>query len=274
MRKELYLIVAMTFLLILSACTADQDEEPQPIQSSAQTAEVEMEDSMESSSEDKEQETESSSSSENSEMAEDQPAKEEAENEDAASDSDQMADDEHPEAEAMEAIEETSSEENTAESGEDSSAQAPSVERPAWQQLSIDNARTGESFTLADFAGKTVFVEPMATWCGNCRRQLTNVRDARAQLDSDDVVFIALSVETNIDNTRLANYADDEGFEWLFAVLTPELLRELAGEFGQTITNPPSTPHFVIRPDGTSTELVTGIESAGDILAQIISAQG
>jgi hypothetical protein len=90
----------------------------------------------------------------------------------------------------------------------------------------------------------------------------------------DDVVFIGLSVETTIDSATLANYADNEGFEWLFAVLTPELLRELAGEFGQTITNPPSTPHFVIRPDGTNTELVTGIEPAGDILAQIAAAQG
>jgi thiol-disulfide isomerase/thioredoxin len=158
-------------------------------------------------------------------------------------------------------------------SGEASPAEDMS-DRPLWQQLPLTNARTGETFTLADFAGKTVFVEPMATWCGNCRRQLTNVGEAKQQLASDDVVFIALSVETNIDDATLAQYADGAGFDWTFAVLSAELLGELANEFGRVITNPPSTPHFIIRSDGASTDLVTGIEPAGDILAQIAAAQG
>lgn len=36
--------------------------------------------------------------------------------------------------------------------------------RPAWQSIVLQNARTGESFTMADFAGRTVFVHPMAKW--------------------------------------------------------------------------------------------------------------
>jgi hypothetical protein len=41
---------------------------------------------------------------------------------------------------------------------------APVNPRPDWLTLPLTNARTGETFTLADFAGKTVFVHPMATW--------------------------------------------------------------------------------------------------------------
>ena len=148
------------------------------------------------------------------------------------------------------------------------------IERPAWQNLPLTNARTGEAFTFADFEGKTVFVEPMATWCSNCRRQLGNVRQAQEQLAGDDVVFVALSVETNIDDATLASYADGAGFDWLFAVATPDMLKDLADEFGRSIVNPPATPHFIIRPDGTSTELVTGIEAADQIVAQIKTAQG
>jgi thiol-disulfide isomerase/thioredoxin len=148
------------------------------------------------------------------------------------------------------------------------------VDLPAWQHLELTDARTGEIFSLADFEGKTIFVEPFATWCGNCRRQLTNVRDAKLQLSSDDVVFVALSVETTIDNSTLASYADGQVFDWHFAVATPDLLRHLVDEFGRVITNPPATPHFIIRPDGTTTELVTGIETAGQIVAQIVAAQG
>jgi thiol-disulfide isomerase/thioredoxin len=147
------------------------------------------------------------------------------------------------------------------------------VDLPAWQKLALTDARSGESFTFADFNGKTVFVEPMATWCSNCRRQLTNVQEASAQL-GDDVVFVALSVETNIGGDTLAAYANDAGFDYTFAVMTPEMLGELAGAFGQTISNPPATPHFIILPDGSTTDLVTGIEPAADIVAQIEAARG
>lgn len=153
-------------------------------------------------------------------------------------------------------------------------AQAAAINLPPWQTLPLTNARTGETFTFADFAGKTVFVEPMATWCTNCRQQLGNVSSVRTQLDADQFVFIALSVETNIPAADLAQYAEDNGFDWLFAVLTPEMLGELTATFGRTITNPPSTPHFIIRPDGTTTGLTTGIESGSQIVEQLTAASG
>jgi len=137
MRKVLYLVVAVAFLLILSACAADQDEESKIGQSSAQSSVDEMDDSMESSSEEMEEQTETNDSAEKVEMAEDQPAMKESDQEDSASESNQMADDEHPEVEEMEQVEETSEEANMEESG----AQAPGVDLPAWQQLPITNAR-------------------------------------------------------------------------------------------------------------------------------------
>lgn len=36
--------------------------------------------------------------------------------------------------------------------------------RPAWLTTSLTDACSGASFDLAQFAGKTVFVHPMATW--------------------------------------------------------------------------------------------------------------
>lgn len=163
-----------------------------------------------------------------------------------------------------------------ADNGETADAQpseAAAVTRPAWQQIALIDARSGSTFTLADFAGKTVFVEPFATWCSNCRQQLGNVQAARAAL-GEDVVFVALSVEPNIGVDVLARYADAAGFEMTFAAMPPELLQALAAQFGQTIANPPATPHFLIRPDGSTTDLVTGIESPEAITAQIEAAHG
>lgn len=147
---------------------------------------------------------------------------------------------------------------------------APMSEKalPAWQTVALTDARTGETFSLADFAGKTVYVEPMATWCSNCKQQLNNVKQAKAAL-GDDVVFVGLSVETNIAAADLASYADANGFDWRFAVLTPESLGQLVDAFGRTIANPPSTPHFVIAPDGTVTGLNTGFVSADDLVTKL-----
>jgi cytochrome oxidase Cu insertion factor (SCO1/SenC/PrrC family) len=145
---------------------------------------------------------------------------------------------------------------------------APAAERPSWHALPLTDARTGQTFTLADFAGKTVYVEPMATWCTNCRQQLGVIRDeVRAQVDPERVVFVGLSVETNLAPETLAGYASTHGFDWTFAVMTPELLQELATTFGRTVTNPPAVPHFVIGPDGTTGDLSTGHKSADQLLA-------
>jgi thiol-disulfide isomerase/thioredoxin len=152
-------------------------------------------------------------------------------------------------------------------------ATMPQVDLAPWQQVVLTNAQSGEQFTLGDFGGKTVFVEPMATWCTNCRIQLTNLSQAQAQL-GNDVILIALSVETTISDADLAAYQQRQGFDWTFAVMTPELLQLLVDEFGRVTANPPSTPHFLIRPDNSFTELVTGIDTADELLQMIQAAAG
>ena len=137
----------------------------------------------------------------------------------------------------------------------------------SWQNLPLTDARTGETFTLGGLGGY-VYAEPMATWCSNCRQQLGNVRDAAAQL-GEGVTFVALSVETSLKAEDLARYADEQGFDFKFAVMTPELLRALVADFNRTIAVPPSTPHFIIYPDGATSELFTGFSSPDAILAAV-----
>ena len=145
---------------------------------------------------------------------------------------------------------------------------ASAQERPAWQSIELTDAVTGETFTLGGFEGKSVYVEPMATWCSNCRTQLGNVNAAIPQA-GENAVFVALSVEGNLPNAQLAAYAEKEGFNLIFAVAPTDLLQGLVAEFGRAITSPPSTPHFIIRPDGGTTDLITGREAPEAILAQL-----
>jgi thiol-disulfide isomerase/thioredoxin len=141
--------------------------------------------------------------------------------------------------------------------------------KPAWQTTKLTDARTGKTFSLADFAGKTVYVENMATWCVNCAQQLKYVKEAQAKLDPNKVVFIGLSVESDLKPADLASYADKSGLGFQFAVLNADQLKLMVDAFGFTAINPPSTPHFVIRPDGTFSKLLTGYEDANALVKSL-----
>jgi thiol-disulfide isomerase/thioredoxin len=146
---------------------------------------------------------------------------------------------------------------------------------PDWTKIILTDARTGKAFTLADFAGKTVFVEPMATWCTNCRAQLPSVEAARLQLNSDQYVFVGLSVAENVDNPTLAKYVDDHNWKFIFAVAPDALSKAMVDVFGRTAITPPSTPHFIIRPNGSMTQMTTGFHSPDELVAEIkAAAQG
>ncbi len=155
----------------------------------------------------------------------------------------------------------------------DAPAAQSAMERPAWQTIQLTNARSGETFTLADFAGKTVYVEPMATWCPLCRGQQQRVVSVYNDLgQGGDTLFISLSVGENIGDADLAAYAEREGFGWTFAIASPEMMAALSDAFGRVILSPPSTPHFIIYPDGRVSDLTTGSESSDSLRAALTSA--
>ncbi|MGH2616628.1 MAG: SCO family protein, partial [Thermomicrobiales bacterium] len=134
-------------------------------------------------------------------------------------------------------------------------------EVPAWLTAELTDACSGETFALTDFAGKTLLVETMATWCRECHAQLTRLSQAAAQIPDaqrEDIVLVALSLETELPPDDLAAYAVANEFPFVFAVLPVEMVRALAADFGQVVTVPPSTPHVIIAPDGTIGELRTG----------------
>lgn len=137
-----------------------------------------------------------------------------------------------------------------------------------WQLIEVTDTG-GETFTIADLAGRPVFVENFATWCSNCREQL-EATQAAAEQAGDDAVFLALSVETELSVEDMAEYQDDNGFDAIrFAVMSPELLAAMDAAFGATALNPPATPKVAVAADGAAGELVTGPESVEEILGTL-----
>jgi thiol-disulfide isomerase/thioredoxin len=143
-------------------------------------------------------------------------------------------------------------------------------EAPTWLTTELTDACTGQRFTLGGFTGKTVYVEPMATWCTNCRGQLGRVEEAVAQLTDEqraDVVLVALSSEVGLPIEAMAQYAAETGFPMIFAVMTDDVLRSMVEALGQEVAVPPAMPHVVIEPDGTVGELQVGASSPEELLA-------
>ncbi len=260
--------LALFLMLILAACGGQQTAAPPAAAASAnQTAEEPAAAGTAEIQDDHDATMDESSSDDMADMDESQ--------ENMDDDHDDAMDETSDDIMADTAMDDTQDTDGMAMASDDESIETESaamMDLPIWQTLAVTNAATGEPFTLADFQGKTVFIEPMATWCSNCRMQQFEVQQAKAQL-GDDVVFVGLSLETSLPAADLARYAEGNSFDWTYAVMSPEMLASLADEFGRSITSAPSTPHFIIRPDGSFSELSTGIHSAAEIIAQIEAAQ-
>ncbi len=114
-----------------------------------------------------------------------------------------------------------------------------------------------------------MFVETFATWCPNCRAQLADTQ-AVARDAGDDAVFLALSVESNLDPAELGTYAEENGFtDVVFAVLDDASLAALQDRFNPSVLVPPVTPKFVVAPDGTVGDAVLGPESVDEVTARL-----
>lgn len=144
----------------------------------------------------------------------------------------------------------------------------------AWSTHPLTDAATGETFTVAAYQGTPVLVETMATWCGNCRRQLANLRAASEMLAADglDVIYVVISVERGLPDDALAAYAERQAFPFRFAVADDALLGLLADRFGRGALNPPSTPHVIVAADGTVSELRTGFSSPEELVTWLTAA--
>jgi thiol-disulfide isomerase/thioredoxin len=133
--------------------------------------------------------------------------------------------------------------------------------------LELVDVRSGETFSLADLSGdKPVLLETMAIWCTTCLSQQREVVQAHQLADFHSV---GIDVDPNERAPDLAAYSDREGFDWRFVVADRELVRLLTERYGFEVTNPPSTPTFVVT-DGTVRALPFGrVRSAEELVDEL-----
>jgi cytochrome oxidase Cu insertion factor (SCO1/SenC/PrrC family) len=134
---------------------------------------------------------------------------------------------------------------------------------PAWFDMELTDAQTGETFTMNDYAGKVILLETMAIWCPNCTVQGNEVRNLHEALGNpDDLISVSLDVDINEDSASLKEYAYGFGFDWHFAIAPLEVARALGNLYTAQYLNPPLSPMLIIDRDGNVHHLEYGIKDA------------
>jgi cytochrome oxidase Cu insertion factor (SCO1/SenC/PrrC family) len=145
-------------------------------------------------------------------------------------------------------------------------AATPTPGTPDWFGIALEDAQTGEMFSMNDFAGKVVLVQTIAQWCTNCAYQENEVRDmAKALGNPDGMVVVSLDVDSNEDKASLKEYADYFDFGWRMAVSPLQVSRALGNLYSAEYLNPPLDPMLIIDRHGAVYGLPYGLKTADQL---------
>jgi cytochrome oxidase Cu insertion factor (SCO1/SenC/PrrC family) len=150
---------------------------------------------------------------------------------------------------------------------------APKSEgRPEWFSIPLTDVRTGQTFTINDFAGKVVLIQTIFQWCSKCAYQQHEVTLMHTGLNQpDDLVSVSLDVDLNEDAASLKQYVDHFGFDWYFAVAPLEVTRALGNLYSAEYLNAPLEPMLIIDRHGDVYGLPYGFKSADALSGTLAS---
>lgn len=136
---------------------------------------------------------------------------------------------------------------------------------PAWLSVKFTDAVTGQDFTINDFKGKVVVVELMAAWCPNCLAEGQQLKALRNMVGSDDLVVVTLGIDLKEDAAVLKKYAQENGFDWRYAVAPLEAMRDIGNLYGALFMDPTLSPTLIVDRQGEIYKMNFGFKKAKDI---------
>ena len=115
----------------------------------------------------------------------------------------------------------------------------------------MTDVRTGQPFSMHDFAGKVVLLETMAEWCINCVYQENEVKKLEGLTGNlKDLILVSLDTDLHEDAASLKKYADTYGYDWYFAISPLEVDRALSNLYDGEFMNSPLAPMLFIDRQG------------------------
>ncbi len=122
----------------------------------------------------------------------------------------------------------------------------------------------GKEVSLSDFAGKYVYLDVWASWCGPCKGEIPFLKEAEKKMHGKNIVFVSVSVDKDIE-------------AWKKTVAEKEMSGiQLHNGGDRTISNAfviPTIPRFIlIGPDGKVVDPKMIRPSSGDALINYFNA--
>ncbi len=150
------------------------------------------------------------------------------------------------------------------------SPSAPAESSPAvdWKTIPLLDVRTGETFTIGDFARKPVLVESFAVWCPVCTKQQQEIKKLHEEV-GEAVISISLDTDPNEDAQKVLDAVQERGFTWRFAVSSAELTKTLINEFGPAVVNAPIAPIVLVCADQSTRFLGRGTKDVEELKAEL-----
>jgi len=133
-----------------------------------------------------------------------------------------------------------------------------------WRTIELTDVRSGTTFSVADFTGRPVLIQPFTLTCPICIRQQAEISRLHAS-GGIPFVMIGLDIDPNGDEASLRAYTGQHDYYGFYARSPPEMTRSLIGQFGMAILSPAQAPLVLICPDGTARLLSPGIKSSAGI---------
>jgi len=131
------------------------------------------------------------------------------------------------------------------ESSDDTSAASAGE---SWQSVSIEDATTGESFTIEEL-DRPALVHTFAIWCSKCQRQHGQFQTLRESV-GDEVAPVELNIDPNEDPDAIREHAESNGFDWRFGVSPDSVTQSLVDQYGARMASPPQSAVLLVCPDG------------------------
>lgn len=109
----------------------------------------------------------------------------------------------------------------------------------------------GNRIPVESFKGKVIFLNMWATWCGPCRAEMPGIQALYSKVNSDNIVFIMLSIDPDEDLNRVKRYVTDKSFTFKAYLPAGYLTEQLH------VPNIPTT--FVISREGKIMKKEVGV---------------
>ncbi len=122
----------------------------------------------------------------------------------------------------------------------------------------MTDVRTGETFTVGSLQ-TPVLLETFAVWCSKCFAQQETLKTFHDR--TPEVTSVALNIDPNEDADRVRRHAEENGFDWRYAVSPGPVTNSLVSQFGSSMTTAPRVPKVRVCDDG-ATRLANGVKSA------------